>query len=69
MRNKPEARPLFPTKHEYDASLRAYIEAVTVLHNTVRTVIQLATTDNFHRLLPKLKEAEEHLQRVTYGAD
>lgn len=70
LRNKKPARPLFPTKHEFTASLDAYIAAVHTLASAAEFVIQYGDDPKAMKtLLPKLKEAHEAYRKATYTED
>ena len=67
-RKEDPVRPLFPTFHEYEAARKAHLNAATMLHNAVRTVIQSGTTPELAmRGIEMLKKYDEAYQLATYG--
>ena len=63
-------RPLYPTKHEYEASLKNALDAATMLHTAVRSVIQFG--DNPKAVIAAiatLKKYSDAYQEAVYGDD
>ena len=61
-------KPFWSTKHEFDASFKAYNEAATMLHQAVKSAIELGTTpDTALRCMKILKERESAFAKAAYG--
>ena len=67
-RKQEPVRPLYPTKHEYDASLKAVLDAASMLHIAADTAFKLAKTpDAALRCLQDLKPHLEAYRLAVYG--
>lgn len=67
-RQKDPIRPLYPVKHEYEAAMKAFLEAATMLYNAADTAVKLAETkEAAQRGLMALKPHLEAYRLAVYG--
>ena len=67
-RKQDPVRPLYPTKHEYEAALKATLDAATMLYNAAQTVVKLADTpEGAQRGVQALKPHLEAYRKAVYG--
>lgn len=71
MGKKVEARPYYAVRHEYDAALKNYQNAASMLHSAVRSVISIAERNPAAapKLIEELKKHADAFQQSAYGED
>lgn len=69
-RKQEVVRPYFEVVHEHDASLKALLNAASMLHSMVTTAITLADTpEKAMRLIANLKQYDDAYSVAAHGRD
>lgn len=69
-RRQEIARPFYQVCHEYDASLKALLNAGSMLHSAVSTAVSLAKSpEQAMRLIATLKEYDDAYKIAAHGKD